>query len=217
MLRPDRSQRNDLLAAAKLYHANLPVVAPYLEERGIPEPVAEAFRLGYVAEPYSTDHKPFVGRLSIPYLTRAGVVTIRFRCTEKHNCKTENCAKYLGAPGSEALLYNVESLFSTSEVLVITEGELDAIICSAMVGVPAVGIPGVSSWKPHWTLAVADFPTVLVAADGDDAGTDMVSKVCGAVRQARGRQFPPGKDLTDLYLESSREAVLDVLGLPKEN
>lgn len=212
-MRLDSSQRSALLEAAKKYHANLRDVEAFLEARGIPLEVAEAFRLGYVAEPFSKDHEAFAGRLAIPYLTRAGVGTIRFRCTKEHNCKDENCAKYLGMPNAPVLLYNVEALFSPTSTLVITEGEFDAIVCSSMAGVPAVGAPGASSWKPHWSLAVGDFPTVLVAADGDEAGTEMVRKVCGAVTAARPRQFPPGRDLTDVFLSSGRAGVLDILGL----
>lgn len=209
----DSSRRNALAEATDLYASNLSVVAPYLEDRGIPEEVAAAFRLGYVAEPYSTDQEIYRGRLVIPYLTRAGVVTMRFRCLEPHDCKATGCPKYLSLPKVELPLYNVASLFTTSDVLVITEGELDAVVCSAMVGSPAIGCPGASLWKPHFSLCVADFQTVLVCGDGDEAGAEMVDKVTHSVYNARGVKMPPGEDLSSVFLESGREGVRRLLGL----
>lgn len=213
MLRLEASQRKNLESAAQKYHANLDAVLPYLESRGIPEPVAEQYQLGLVAEPFSIDHERYVGRLSIPYLTRAGVVGIRFRCLEQHDCKESGCAKYLSPKNYPVSLYNVNSLFVRGDILVLTEGELDAVVCSAMVGVAAVGVPGVDAWRPHWSLCVSDFQTVLVAADGDKAGRGMVDRITDSVPNAIGRLFPEGHDVTSLYLAEGRQGVLKALGI----
>lgn len=190
-----------------MYAENLYQVEDYLESRGIPLEVAEGFNLGYVAEPYSTSHQKFAGRLAIPYMTRAGVYTIRFRSV------TDTKPKYLSFPKVKVPLYNVHDLFSNSEVLVITEGELDALVCSALVGTPAVGCPGASGWQPHFALAVADFQTVVIAGDGDDAGAALVDQLSEELPNSRGVVLPEGHDINSLFLESGEQGVRQVLGL----
>ena len=122
----------------------------YLAGRGIQPPEVEAFRLGKVVDP-PPEHESFRGMLVIPYITPGGVVSLRFR--QAHDC-TEECkhAKYLQEPGSDNHLYNVAALWSRSPYVGITEGELDALVLTAYCGIPAVGVPGVTTWagSPHW-------------------------------------------------------------------
>lgn len=141
----------------------------YLSRRGFSAAVAATFRLGVVRHPIEGQER-FTGRLSIPYLTRAGVVNLRFRCLKQHLCKAVDCPKYLPAiDGMESSLFNVNDTFKDSEVIAACEGELDAISCS-VAGMPAVGIPGATQWKKHWRRVLEDFPTVYAVGDGDSAG-----------------------------------------------
>ena len=41
--------------------------------------------------------------------------------------------------------------------MAICEGELDTIIASSVLGIPAVGVPGVAAWKPHFTKMFAGY------------------------------------------------------------
>ena len=60
------------------YAASISLAQGYLESRGIPLEVARLAQLGVVAEP-DTGHEQYTGRLSIPYITKTGVVDLRFR------------------------------------------------------------------------------------------------------------------------------------------
>lgn len=158
--------------AAAQYQSDLTTdtsVQEYLSRRGFNAAVAATFRLGVVRRPIEGQER-FTGRLCIPYLTRSGVVNLRFRCLRPHICKTVDCPKYLPAiEGMETLMYNVSDTFKDTEYIAVTEGELDAISCS-ISGMPAVGIPGATQWKKHWRRVLEDFPTVYAVGDGDSAG-----------------------------------------------
>ena len=210
-MKPDLLLRAGLEDASYLYNSQVGEAENYLAARGIPLTVAMDYRLGVVTEPYSGSHNKYVGRLSIPYITRAGVVTMRFRCLDPHDCKAVKCAKYLGIRATDVPLYNVNALFNKSDRLIITEGELDALVCSSLVGVPAVGCPGSNGWKPHFTRAVADFHTVVVIGDGDSAGREMVKKLEEEIANAVGIVLPEGHDINSLYLEEGPTFVADLM------
>ena len=58
-------------------------------------------RFGVVEEP-EIGHEAFIGRLCIPYITKSGVVDLRFRSL---NPAVE--PKYMGMTGAETKMYNV--------------------------------------------------------------------------------------------------------------
>ena len=200
-MKPDVTLRASLQEATLTYAAQVGVAEGYLKARGIPLDIAMDFKLGVVVEPSLAAHKKYTGRLSIPFLTRAGVVAIRFRCMEYHNCKEVGHAKYLGMRNANVPLYNVEALFNRTDELFITEGELDALVCSSLVGSPAVGCPGSNGWKPHFTRCVGDFRSVVVVGDGDDAGRAMVKALEDELPNARGVVLPEGQDVNSFYLD----------------
>lgn len=177
-------------------------VDSYLAARGISPTDADTFRLGYVDAP-DAQHQMYAGRLSIPFLTPTGVVSLRFRCLEDHDCSDKDgggCgAKYLGG-AEETRLYNVEALHRADSYVGITEGELDAVV-STLAGIPAVGVPGAHHWKPYWTRLFADFDRVLLLGDGDTPGRDFVNKVLGLLPNAEARTLPPGHDVSSFVLE----------------
>ena len=165
MLKPvKRAQRDALEAALVGYERALPMVEGYLSGRGITPDVARCYRLGYVAEPV-VGHEHYVGRLAIPYLTPAGVVDLRFRAVAGDG------AKYLSRPGAQPTLYNVAGLHRATDRVVVCEGEMDTIVMDGVVGLPAVGCPGVQLWQAYYARLFADFTRVYVLGDGDDAAT----------------------------------------------
>lgn len=111
-------------ACARYEQARGSEVYDYLARtRGVKVADAAAYyRLGYVAEPVD-GHERFVGRMCIPYVTPAGVVDLRFRCIEDHDCKAAQCAKYLGMHDSKPTLFNVRSLKVQTHGIALTEGE----------------------------------------------------------------------------------------------
>jgi hypothetical protein len=134
-------QRKSLGQAASKYQESIGLAEEYLAKRGLSLQDVEPFKLGIVTEP-ALGHEAYVGRLSIPYITEAGVVDIRFRSIDG----TE--PKYLGLPGSVTRLYNVNSYFKSTDWICLCEGEIDTISL-ATLGYPAFGVPGVKNIKPH--------------------------------------------------------------------
>lgn len=186
-------------------------VLSYLRERGIDESAAATFRLGYVAEP-AVGHENFTGRLAIPYLSRAGVRTIKFRSL------VDDGPKYLGLPGARAFMFNPGALL-LGDLVAVCEGELDAVVCSAVVGIPSVGVPGVSSWKDHFPRMFAGIPRVLVIrdhdekTDGRDPGRELSERIAREVEQAVVVTPPAGMDLSEWVAAEGPDAVRERCGI----
>lgn len=193
-------------AATAQYQEFLPLAADYLEGRGIDLPTAEKYRLGVVGEPFSGSHDIYRGRLSIPYLTRAGVVNVKFRELPPQNSK----AKYLCLPSIKTKLYNVNAFFAVRDLLVVTEGELDALVVTEYAGIPAVGVPGASNWNPLWNRLFAGVPRVLVVGDGDDAGKEFARSVAELL-DAEPLVLPPGEDCNSIYMNEGPMALMQTL------
>ena len=134
-------RRESLTKAAKFYHSALHEAEEYLAERGITLEQATKARLGVVLEPL-TGHEQYVNRLAIPYLTRSGVVDIRFRSMDLSE------PKYMGLTGATTHLYNVGAFFRAAGQMCICEGEIDTITLDVACDIPAVGDrkSGRSSW-----------------------------------------------------------------------
>ncbi|MGW2513673.1 topoisomerase [Streptomyces scopuliridis] len=174
----------------------------YLAARGFGPAVASTYRLGVVRTPLP-GHEQYRHRLAIPYLTPAGVVNLRFRCAEAHDC--DGHAKYLSLPDAASNLFNVLDLKKTSPFICVTEGELDAMTLS-MCGLPAVGIPGVSTWQKWFSRCLEDFDVIYAFGDGDDAGGKLNSFLAKEAR-ARPISMPRGMDVNTLYLEGGADAL----------
>lgn len=149
--------------------------------------------------------------LSIPYITPAGVVAIKFRRLEGEG------SKYDG-PSQKARLYNAGVLVDGGSVVAVCEGELDAVVAEAALGIPAVATPG-TSWLPHWGRALADFDRVLVVADhdakedGSDPGRKHADKLVKEIHNAELVLPPAGLDLGEWIQQDGAESVRKVAGL----
>lgn len=184
----------------------------YVEARGITLDLAATFRLGVVAMP-PVGHEPFEGRLSIPYITKAGVVNIKFRCMESHECKDFEHPKYLNLGGGRTNIYNTLAFHRDSPHIAICEGELDTLILDGAVGIPAVGIAGVQNWKPFYERCFVDYERVFVFADGDDAGRDFARSIQSMMDGATVVRLPHGTDVSDIYLSEGAQGLRNRAGL----
>lgn len=210
------SQRKSLEAQARQFHAQVGAASQYLTSRKISEAAVKRFMLGYVAE---SDNPSIVGRLSIPYLTPAGVVNLKYRCIADHDCRgAENHAKYLyGDGGTRHNLFNAQTLL-TAERVVVCEGELD-VVAAEMAGISAVGYPGVQSWKPnpHFRWCFDSVSDVAVVADGDDPGRKAAKEVAASLRDAvdasvRVVYLPDGSDTNSFIAEYGDVDYLERIG-----
>jgi DNA primase len=208
-------QLKSSLEAAIQYNKDLSAEAiNFLADRGISKEVADQYLLGSIVLPVA-GHENYEGWLSIPYLTVMGhCVGFKFRRLD------EGKPKY-GAPlGQKGHLYNVSDIILSSEYIAVCEGELDTIIASAILGVPAVGVPGVQAWKAHFNRMFTGYGRVYVIGDNDlkDDGTNPGAEFSRMVAQEIGNativSLPAGMDLNDLYLAKGIEETKRTIGVP---
>lgn len=187
------SQRELLTRATEKYSASIQLAEDYLKQRGIPLEVARLARLGVVEEP-EVGHEAFKGRLSIPYVSKSGVVDLRFRSL---NPAVE--PKYMGLTGADTRMYNVLDIEKAGDWIGVCEGELDTLTLSACVGIPCVGVPGANSWKKHYTRLLADFERVFVFADGDQPGREFASSLAREL-PVTIVNMPDGEDVNSIFV-----------------
>jgi DNA primase len=199
--------RNLLEHAASEYMKQVDQIGSYLSGRGLSKEIANTFRLGYVKDPV-VGHEEFKGRLAIPFDTPSGIVDIRFRAITD-----DGGPKYLSRAGSGQLIYNVNAFEIDSEMIAVCEGELDTIVAQSMIGIPAVGMPGVNGWKDFYWRAFTDYRKVFVLCDGDSAGKEMGRAIATAVDTAVVINMPDGMDVNDVYLAEGSDGLAGRLGL----
>lgn len=192
-MKQSHSQKELLGRATEKYAENIYQAEDYLKQRGIPLEVARLARLGVVVEP-ETGHEAFVGRLSIPYITKTGVVDLRFRSL---NPAVE--PKYMGITGAETKMYNVLDVEKAGDFIGVCEGELDTLTMSACIGIPCIVVPGANSWKRHYTRLLADFERVFVFADGDQPGTEFARSLAREL-PVTIVQLPESEDVNSVYV-----------------
>ena len=188
----------------------------YLNGRGISEQVAAAYSLGTVTDPLP-GHEGHTGWLSIPYITAMGLcVGFKFRRLD------DGKPKYGQPLGGTTHLYNVADIVKPFSRIVITEGELDAVIVSGVLGIPAVGCPGVANWKSHYPRLFNGYDTVYVVGDhdvkedGSNPGAEFNRRVASEVMNATIVNLPEGLDINDYYLQNGHDKTRRLLGVVDE-
>lgn len=201
-----------LMEAAQRYAQEIsPEALVALAERGISEEVAARFQLGTITDPIN-GHEMYEGWISIPYITAMNhCVGFKFRRLD------DGKPKYGSPLGQKAHLYNVTDILVQSPYIVVTEGELDAVITSGVLGIPAVGVPGVQAWKPHFAKLFNGYDTVYVVGDNDikedgsNPGAEFSKRVANEVLNSQIVQLPPGMDINDYYLANGPDATRELL------
>lgn len=197
--------------ATATYELFVAEAVDYLAARGLGLALADTCRLGVVREPM-VGHEAFEGRLSIPYITKAGIVNIKFRCMGDHECKEQGHGKYLGL-SHPSRIYNTLAFFEDTPVLAITEGEFDAMVLSYQVGIPAVSIPGAQAWKKFYRRCFTDYEKILVFADGDDPGRDFAKQISSLVDGITIVQMPQDTDVNSVYVAEGADGLRKRAGL----
>jgi len=208
-----KERLKSLLEAANRYADRIDeATLKYLEGRGISEKVAALYSLGTVTEPIA-GHEGHEGWLSIPYITAMGhCVGFKFRRLD------DGKPKYGSPLGQVSHLYNVGDITKRSGRIVVCEGELDTVLVSGVLGMPAVGCPGVAAWKPHYARLLNGYDTVYVAGDhdvkedGSNPGAEFSRRVAGEITNGQIVQLPPGMDITDFYLANGAESTTNLVG-----
>jgi len=184
----------------------------YLAGRGISEETAARYRLGTITNPIE-GHQMYEGWISIPYFTALDIcVGFKFRRLD------DGKPKYGQPTGQKLHLYNVVDVAVDSSRIVITEGELDAVIISGILGIPAVGVPGVAAWKPYYTKLLTGFDTVYVVGDNDlkedgtNPGAEFSKRVASEVINSQIVNLPLGMDINEFYLQHGPQELSTLVG-----
>lgn len=178
--------------------------ASYLKGRGITKEAADTFLLGTVHDP-APGHEHAVGCLAIPYRTPTGVVGIKFRRVDGGS------PKYLWPTGQKVGMFNVVDLHTDSPVIAICEGELDTLVMSALVGVPAVGVAGVSQWKEHFPRMLEGIDRVVIFADNDlkedgrNPGMELAKRIKEDLDKAVVVNLPLNADVNQVFLDGGKD------------
>jgi DNA primase len=206
-MRLSKSQRELLARATENYAQNIAEILPYLGSRGITEETARTFRLGFVGSP-EVGHEPYVGKLSIPYITPAGAIDIRFRSLGIDTAGP----KYLSRPGASTHIYNINALNRDDDALIVCEGELDTVVAT-QAGFTAVGLPGANNWKPFYSRVLADWDKVILLCDGDNAGREMAKNLSRELDNVFPVFMPEGQDVNDVYLQEGADGLRKRVGI----
>lgn len=194
------------LAPARALLQNKLVLAKLHKLRGITEPTAIKFRLGY-------DGK----RLTIPIFNEEGYC-VNIRRYDLYKSGGPKMVSWKAGYG-KARLYPAGPY---SDPVFVVEGELDAIMGRQM-GVQAVTPSGGAlTWTPEFTRLLAG-RRVYVVPDNDDAGLRGAELRCRAIASSalstailRLPDMKDGKDLTDWALlhGGTKEKLLALAGAP---
>ncbi|MFF4818061.1 hypothetical protein ACFY2K_26150 [Kitasatospora sp. NPDC001309] len=178
---------------------------------------AISFRLGVVDDPLP-GHEMYRGMLAIPYETPYGVVGIKFRCLQDHDCKAVHKNRYLNPAGFEHRIYNTPALFSPLPYLAISEGEIDGIT-SQLARIPTIGAPGATSWKPAFTRMIRGYDVVFIYADNDDGGVGLekfANPLAEKISGARIILMPEGHDVNSYVQENGYDALRELVGINED-
>lgn len=211
------AQEKLLLEAASHYSQEInEETLSYLEGRGISEVVAARFQLGTITNPIA-GHENYPNWLSIPYVTALGLVAgFKFRRLD------DGKPKYGSPLGQKSHLYNVADVLLDSHRIVICEGELDTVILSGVCGIPAVGVPGVAAWKPHFSKLFGGYDVIYIIGDNDvkedgtNPGAEFARRVASEVLNSTIISLPPTMDVNDYYLANGIDGIKKLLGVISE-
>ena len=226
MLVPSNGLKKSLASAAHRYHEALmsnpekPAFTWLTESRGLtPETLVE-YQLGVVEEDSAEpEHQAMIGYISMPYLTPASrvdtdlnFVDIRFR---RGPGVAEERPKVRSIAGHPSRLYCTTTLANPGSYVAVAEGEIDTLTLN-QVGIPAVGVAGVSAWNSdYYGRIFSGFDYVIIPADNDDRGqgAEFAERVAKDVPSPRIVLMPDGHDVNSFFVEAGAQALRDHLGV----
>lgn len=149
------------------------------------------------------------GRVVFPVRNSAGVLV--GLCRYQPNAEVRNGHPKNIASGPRELFPAPETL--ETESIWLVEGEPD-VAAMWSIGFPAVGVPGVQTWKKGWEERFSGFERVRIAFDCDEQGRSAaaaretaLAPFCDTTVVLLDGDRDDGFDLTDLILETGDEAA----------
>jgi twinkle protein len=185
-------------------------VVQYFESRGIPAGILEQERIGY-------ENKNGTGWVLFPYFMNSVCVNIKHRSGTK---------EFYQEKGGKKCLYRFDKVMrSTSDVLVITEGEIDALSFLA-VGIEATSIPDGAPSANSKTFSTKfdfllnteklfeKFKKIIIAGDNDGPGMAATKELGRRIGYERCCvvKYPEGcNDANDVLKNHGKKALEQVV------
>jgi DNA primase len=157
----------------------------WLNKRGITDEVLRLFNI-------TTHEHPQIGEcIRIPYTDT--------HSKYRRDPLDERKPKYLYDTGGKVTLYGLEHITREHNDILITEGELDALVAWSL-NIPAVSSTGgAMSWQEHWAQEIEGY-NIYLCFDNDDAGAEGMVKVLKYIPNAKVifiPEQPHVKDISD--------------------
>jgi hypothetical protein len=139
----------------------------------------------------------------IPYHATDGSETaVRFRLALEKSSEGDD--RFRWKSGSKTSLYGLERLEEVRKAgyVVLVEGESDAHTLW-LHGIPALGIPGVDTWKPRWADHLEGVEKVYVVVEPDGGGETLKNKLSATptlVERLRPVRLGEHKDASALHV-----------------
>ncbi|MFE7113919.1 toprim domain-containing protein [Streptomyces sp. NPDC057654] len=148
--------------------------------------------------------------LAIPYINAQGVIALRYRCVEEHECKDLGHSKYTREPGDDAKIYNILTLTMAVPRIAICEGEIDTIT-AWQCGIPSIGVAGATNWPPIFNRLIRGYQVVTLA-DGDPAGLMLADTITEKNETAELAQMPEKMDTNEYFMTYGPEKLRQKAG-----
>jgi DNA-binding transcriptional ArsR family regulator len=156
------------------------------------------------------------GGIEIPYRdTNGNTVAIRYRLT------LDGANRFRWRQGDTPCLYGLWRLddWEFGSDLYLCEGETDALTLWH-AGLPALGIPGATAWKPEWWRNLWEFGRIVIIPDADKAGEQMTERLVATCpdhlrERMQVLRLPEGvKDANELWqrVDADPERFQEALG-----
>lgn len=204
--------KNEKLSAAAI---------EYLKQRGISKQTAEAARL-YSAKRFIQKIGGEAECVAFPYTREDSVVNIKYRSLEQKGFSQE--------VSGDQIFYLLDGIDATKPIIIV-EGEIDALTCKEVGLTNVVSVPSGAPIKVSegrvdptedrkfsfvWDAQrqITATPYVILASDGDIAGTALKEELARRIGKAKCRvvAYPEGcKDLNDVLLKHGPEKVHEIV------
>jgi len=148
------------------------------------------------------------GRIEIPYRdTNGNTVAIRYRLA------LDGANRFRWRKDDTPCLYGLWRLddWELGSDLYLCEGETDALTLWH-AGLPALGIPGATAWKPEWWRNLWEFGRIVIIPDADKAGEQMTERLVATCpdhlrERVQVLRLPEGvKDANELWQREGANA-----------
>lgn len=201
-IRERKAEEIPFLVAGELLPSH---IRQYLNKRGIPDEIINKKEAPLM---YGNVYGKYW--IAIPVLRPNGESP--FSKLRKDPNDPFNPVKYKVWPqGSEAELYGWQYLKNNKDMVVICEGEFDAMVLHAN-GIPAVtSTAGAGTFKEEWVERFKDLEKIYICLDKDDAGERGVERIVKLFEKHLPKiaiykttlpdRMTDGKDITDYFVK----------------